>query len=73
MRSRSRSGLPARDSRSARLPEDCGGVWSNESFLEAIRDPQHPEHYEMLEWVGGEFDPELFGLAVVNQTLRAGR
>ena len=54
-------------------PEDVGGVWGYESFLEAIRDPQHPEHAEMLEWVGGEFDPELFDLAAVNKALRTGR
>jgi len=39
-------------------PEDCGGAWGYGSFLEAIQDPSHPEHEEMLEWVGGEFDPE---------------
>lgn len=52
-------------------PEDCGGVWGYESFLEAIRDPQHPEHDEMLEWVGGEFDSEAFDLNAVNQDLKS--
>ena len=33
-------------------PEDCGGVWGYVSFLEAIHDPEHPEHEEMLEWIG---------------------
>lgn len=42
-------------------PEDCGGVWGYEEFLAAISDPAHPEHEEMLEWVGGEFDPDAFG------------
>jgi len=41
-------------------PEDCGGVWGYEEFLEAIADPDHELHDEMLEWVGGEFDPERF-------------
>ena len=41
-------------------PEDCGGVWGYEGFLEAIKNPKHPEHEEMLEWIGGEFDPEHF-------------
>ncbi|MGB9694306.1 MAG: plasmid pRiA4b ORF-3 family protein [Fervidobacterium sp.] len=41
-------------------PEDCGGVWGYEEFLEAIKDPKHEEHEEMLEWVGGEFDSEHF-------------
>ena len=39
------------------------------SFLEAIRDPEYPEHEEMLEWIGGEFDPEAFDLEEVNVEL----
>lgn len=41
-------------------PEDCGGVWGYEEFLEIIMDPGHEQHDEMLEWVGGDFDPEYF-------------
>jgi hypothetical protein len=41
-------------------PEDCGGVWGYQEFLAAISDPHHPEHESMLEWAGGEFDPEAF-------------
>ncbi len=41
-------------------PEDVGGVWGYVSFLEAISNPDHPEHEELLEWVGGGFDPEAF-------------
>ncbi len=41
-------------------PEDCGGIWGYEDFLEIIRDPNHEEHERMLEWIGGEFDPEHF-------------
>jgi Plasmid pRiA4b ORF-3-like protein len=51
-------------------PEDCGGIWGYAEFLEAIRDPQHPEHEEMLEWVGGEFDPDAFDLDEVNRELQ---
>lgn len=51
-------------------PEDVGGVWGYESFLEAIRDPRHPEHEEYLEWIGGQFDPEAFDLEAVNARLR---
>ena len=51
-------------------PEDCGGIWGYASFLEAIRDPEHPEHDEMLEWVGGEFDPDIFDLDEVNRELQ---
>ena len=54
-------------------PEDCGGVWGYAEFLEAIRDPEHPEHDGMLEWVGGDFDPEDFDLDDVNAALRTRR
>ena len=50
-------------------PEDCGGIWGYESLLEIIRDPEDSEHEEMLEWLGGEFDPEEFDLDGVNKGL----
>jgi hypothetical protein len=52
-------------------PEDVGGVWGYEGFLEAIGDPDHPEHEDYLEWIGGEFDAEEFDLDAVNSALRA--
>ena len=51
-------------------PEDVGGVGGYELFLEAIRNPRHPEHEEMLDWVGGSFDPEAFDLAEANEALQ---
>lgn len=50
-------------------PEDVGGMWGYAEFLEVIGDPQHEEHEERLEWVGGSFDPNAFDLAEVNQRL----
>ena len=47
-------------------PEDCGGIWGYEEFLEAIKDPKHEEHEEMLEWIGGAFDPEHFDVEEVS-------
>ncbi len=38
-------------------PEDVGGIPGHEAFLEAIADPKHPEHEEMKEWYGRDFDP----------------
>ncbi len=52
-------------------PEDVGGIWGYYDFLEAIRDPEHPEHEDYLEWIGGEFDPEAFDLEGVNEALQA--
>ena len=43
-------------------PEDCGGPHGYADFLKAIGDPKHPEHESMLEWIGGDFDPEEFDL-----------
>jgi hypothetical protein len=54
-------------------PEDVGGIWGYEEFLEAIGDPKHPEHESMLEWVGGSHDPEAFDLEAVNALLRRTR
>jgi len=51
-------------------PEDCGGVWGYADLLETIKNPDDPEHEEMLEWLGGEFDPEAFDLDVVNRKLK---
>jgi Plasmid pRiA4b ORF-3-like protein len=50
-------------------PEDCSGVWGYEELLQSIRDPKHPEHEAMLEWLGGPFDPEAFDPRAVNETL----
>lgn len=41
-------------------PEDCGGTYGYARFLEAIADPEDPEHDELLAWAGGEYDPDAF-------------
>jgi hypothetical protein len=51
-------------------PEDCGGYPGYIDFVAAISNPKHPEHAEMLEWVGGAFDPWAFDLDAVNRALR---
>ena len=33
-------------------------------------DVNHPEHDDMLEWVGGEFDPEEFDVDSINKGLK---
>lgn len=52
-------------------PEDVGGIWGYYGFLETIADPDDPEHDDLLEWVGGEFDPERFDLDEINAELKA--
>lgn len=60
--------------RGACPPEDIGGVVGYAMFLDAILDPEHPEHESMLEWIAedidGVFDPEYFDLAEVNNLLQ---
>jgi len=50
-------------------PDDCGGVPGYYNLLEAIRDPAHPEHENLMDWVGGEFDPDAFSVEEVNRRL----
>ncbi|GAA2330990.1 plasmid pRiA4b ORF-3 family protein [Streptomyces cuspidosporus] len=50
-------------------PEDCGGPWGYANFIEAITDPRHEEHDELLEWVGGAFDPSRFDAEDINKRL----
>jgi hypothetical protein len=52
-------------------PEDVGGSPGYGYFLEAIGDPKHPEHAEMLEWTGGRFDPEAFDAEMCEAELRS--
>ena len=51
-------------------PEDCGGSWGYQSFVDIIQDPEHPEHPSMLEWVGGYFDPEDAEFDEINPCLK---
>jgi hypothetical protein len=48
-------------------PEDCGGIPGFYNLLEAIRNPKHEEHEELLNWVGGGFDPDAFSVDEVNR------
>lgn len=54
-------------------PEDCGGIWGYYEMLQAVEDADHPEHEDMLEWLGGgegvEWDPDAFDLAGINKRL----
>ncbi len=41
-------------------PEDCGGIWGYEEFIEAIMDPENEHYQEYIEWADGDFKPEYF-------------
>ena len=50
-------------------PEDCGGIPGFYDLVEALGDPQHEQHEEMLEWIGKGFDPQAFSVDKVNKML----
>lgn len=55
-------------------PEDCGGPWGYAEFLEAIKDEDHPEREEMMEWYGldpeDSYDETLVNLEEINVMLK---
>lgn len=51
-------------------PEDCGGVPGYYQLLEALGDPDHPDHETFREWCGEGFDPDRFDVARANTRLR---
>jgi len=51
-------------------PEDCGGIWGYAEMLEILKDPDHEEYEEYMEWLGETFDPEYFDKDEVNKLLR---
>jgi hypothetical protein len=52
-------------------PEDCGGVWGYSRMLEILKQPAHEEYENLIEWLGGEFDPEYFDKDEINELLRS--
>lgn len=55
--------------------EDSGGVWGWAEKVQAARDPRHPEHAHIRDWLGlqdGEtLDPDAFDLAEADERLAA--
>jgi hypothetical protein len=56
-------------------PEDCGGPGGYEELKQTLRDSTHPEHEDLLRWLGletaADFDPTHFDLRETNRQLRA--
>jgi hypothetical protein len=50
-------------------PEDCGGIYGYYKYLEILKDPGHPDHEEVKEWMG-RHDPARFDLERVNAKLK---
>jgi hypothetical protein len=51
-------------------PEDVGGIPGYFEFLAAINNPAHEQHSELLQWIGGPFDPTAFNLLETNERLK---
>lgn len=51
-------------------PEDCGGVPGYYRLLDILADRKHPEHKDMVEWLGRPYDPEGFDLDAANRELK---
>jgi hypothetical protein len=58
--------------RGACPPEDVGGLSGYYHFLQVMKDPKHPEHEDMLEWVGGNYDPTAFNAHDINRAFHGG-
>lgn len=50
-------------------PEDCGGVSGFADLLEALSDPMHEEHQQMIDWAGEDYDPDRFDRRSVNHAV----
>jgi hypothetical protein len=58
------------DGAGATPPEDCGGVPGYEDFVQAMTDPNHAEHDDMVEWIGADtWDSAAFDTIEVNDRL----
>ncbi|NJC28376.1 plasmid pRiA4b ORF-3 family protein [Neolewinella antarctica] len=56
--------------RNAAPPEDCGGIWGYESYLEALKDGRKNEYYEDAVYaLGKRFDPAAFSVEEINGRL----
>ena len=48
-------------------PEDCGGIWGYQDLVKELKKKNSREYEELLEWLGGEFDPEAFDINETNK------
>jgi hypothetical protein len=52
-------------------PEDVGGPPGFANFLECLANPSNKGHADMLQWIGGVFDPKGFDLNQLNRSWHA--
>ena len=49
-------------------PEDCGGIPGFYDKLEAVADPEHPDHADMKDWLG-DYDAEAIDELAIKSAL----
>ena len=54
-------------------PDDVGGPPGYARFLEALADPKHAQHEDMVRWIGGVFDPKGFDLNRLNRDYKGSK
>jgi hypothetical protein len=60
------------DAMGACPPEDIGGPWGYQEFIEALADPTHERHEELVEWWGGDqFDTQAIDKPAIEQAFWA--
>jgi hypothetical protein len=59
------------DGKQACPPEDCGGPWGYMDMCEVLVGPNNARRRELLEWLGGEFNPKWFDLDEALSRLKA--
>jgi hypothetical protein len=52
-------------------PEDVGGIDGFYGFVEAMSDPAHEEHEQVLDWYGEAYDPDDLDLSIIRQRVAA--
>jgi hypothetical protein len=59
------------DATGACPPEDIGGSWGYQEFIEALADPGHERHEELVEWWGSDqFDRDAVDKTAITEALR---
>lgn len=51
-------------------PEDCGGTGGYRHLLNVLKDPGCEEYDEMVDWLGGRFDPKSFNIEAARRRIK---
>jgi hypothetical protein len=51
-------------------PEDSGGIYGFYEMMKAFTNTKHPEHEDIVEWVGDDYDMSAFDLKAINKSLK---